>query len=401
MKRPKVLRIFNRYRQLGGEERAVRQIEEALRDSVEATAFEYGTDELLGGTLKRRILAPSNAIHNRGVERELRALQQKNNFAAWEIHNVFPAFSPSVYAAAFQVGVPVIQYLHNYRLSCVNGMFLNHGLPCQRCIGGNFWPAFQTACWHDNHLAGGILGLALSHLRRLRTFDRIPVWVAISEAQKQLHIRMGVPPDRIHVVPHFLDAPVEIQTDIPPTGYFLFLGRLSAEKGVLQLLEGWRQLRTQEATLVIAGDGPERQVLENFCRIHNLKNVVFRGFVKHPGKADLWRGARALIVPSIWEEPFGLVVLEAWAYGRAALVSNRGALAEIVADPSAQFSPDRPEEIAEIVGRHQISSTDLQRIASDGVTRLRRTYNRAVWLERIAAVYRTIGLQLACRQPLE
>jgi glycosyltransferase involved in cell wall biosynthesis len=397
MKRPKVLRIFNRYRQLGGEERVLRQIEEALHDSVEATAFEYGTDELLGVTLKKKILAPWNAIHNRAVEQELRALQQKDNFAAWEIHNVFPAFSPSVYAAAFRVGVPVIQYLHNYRLSCVNGMFLNHGSPCQRCIGGNFWPAFQTACWHDNHLAGGILGLALSRLRRLRTFERIPVWVAISNAQKQLHIRMGIPPDRIHVVPHFLDAPLEIPTDVPSLGYFLFLGRLSAEKGVLQLLEGWRQLRNHEATLVIAGDGPERQLLENFCRIHSLKNVVFRGFVEPRGKAELWHGARALIVPSVWEEPFGLVVLEAWAHGRAALVSNRGALAEIVGDPSAQFSPDKPEQIAAIVDHHQGESSDLERIASDGVNRLRRTYNRAVWLGRIGAVYRSIGLQLACR----
>ncbi|MBV8279649.1 MAG: glycosyltransferase family 4 protein [Verrucomicrobia bacterium] len=386
MHRPRVLRIFNRYQQYGGEEKMVRQIGNALAGVVSATTFEHSSDELLAGSFKKRIQAPFKVIHNRQVFDRLTALQHEYRFDAWEIHNTFPAFSPAVYDAALELGVRVVQYLHNYRFSCVNGMFLNQGEPCYRCIRGTFWAAFRTACWRSNRWASGIAGIALNRARRL--FSSINIWVAISEAQKRRHIEMGIPAERIRVVPHFLDAPTDVRPNVPEQGYFLFLGRLSAEKGLWQLLQGWRLLRAGTAKLVIAGDGPERTRLENLCRGHGLKNVEFRGYVAVRDQDTLWQGARALIVPSIWEEPFGLVVLEAWAHGRPALVSNRGGLPEIVTDSAARFSPDQPEDIAAILDRCCTNSQELRRIASEGLERLRQNYNRAVWLNRINEVYR-------------
>ena len=386
MNRPKVLRIFNRYQQFGGEERMVRQIDDALTGLVSATAFEYSSDELLSGSFLNRAQAPFNVIYNYQILDRLRRLQQEHRFDAWEVHNTFPAFSPAVYDAALELGVRVIQYLHNYRFSCANGMFLNQGEPCFRCIRGSFWAAFLTACWRSNRWASGVAGIALTRLRR--HLSSISTWIAISEAQKLRHVEMGIPSERIRVIPHFLEAPIDVSPKVPADGYFLFLGRLSPEKGLFQLLHGWRLLKAGRVKLVIAGEGPERSRLESLCREYGLKNVEFRGYVTGRDQNALWQGARALIVPSIWEEPFGLVVLEAWAHGRPALVANRGGLPEIVTDSSARFSPDRPEDIAAILDRYCNSSQDLSRMASDGLSRLRQHYSRAVWLSRISEVYR-------------
>ena len=386
MNKVKVLRIFNRYQQYGGEERTVRQIGDALAGLVSAIAFEQSSDELLSGSLLKRAQAPLNVIYNYEISGRLRRLQYQHQFDVWEIHNTFPAFSPAVYDAALELGVRVVQYLHNYRFSCVNGTFLNRGEPCYRCIGGTFWAAFRTACWRSNRWASGIAGIALTRVRRL--FSAINIWVAISEAQKLRHIEMGIPAERIRVVPHFLDAPTDVRPKVPEDGYFLFLGRLSPEKGLWQLLQGWRLLKAGAAKLVIAGEGPDRTRLENVCREQGLKNVEFRGYVPARDQDTLWQGARALIVPSIWEEPFGLVVLEAWAHGRPALVSNRGGLPEIVTDSAARFSPDQPEDIVSILDRYCTSSQDLSQMASNGLERLRQNYSRAVWLRRIKQVYR-------------
>jgi glycosyltransferase involved in cell wall biosynthesis len=388
MDRPRILRIFNRYQQYGGEEKMVRQISDAVADRVSATAFEYSSDELLSSSLLKRAQAPFNVIYNYQILDSLRRLQRQHRFDAWEIHNTFPAFSPAVYDAALELGVKVVQYLHNYRFSCVNGMFLNQGQPCYRCIRGTFWAAFLTACWRSNRWASGIAGIALTRVRRL--FSSINIWVAISEAQKLRHIEMGIPAERIRVVPHFLDAPIDIGPNVPKDGYFLFLGRLSPEKGLWQLLQGWRLLKAGTVKLVIAGEGPERRRLEDVCQENGLKNVEFRGYVPAKDQDALWQGARALIVPSIWEEPFGLVVLEAWAHGRPALVSNRGGLPEIVTDSAARFNPDQPEEIAAILDRCCTDSQDLRRMASDGLERLRQSYSRAVWLGKINDVYREV-----------
>jgi glycosyltransferase involved in cell wall biosynthesis len=265
-------------------------------------------------------------------------------------------------------------------------MFLNQGQPCHRCIRGSFWAAFITACWRSNRWASGIAGIALARVRRL--LSSINIWVAISEAQKLRHIEMGIPAERIRVVPHFLDAPIDVRPNVPEHGYFLFLGRLSPEKGLWQLLQGWRLLKAGTARLVIAGEGSERRRLENLCQEDGLKNVEFRGYVSAKDQDALWQGARALIVPSIWEEPFGLVVLEAWARGRPALVANRGALPEIVMDSAARFNPGRPEEIAATIDRCYTNSRDLHRMASEGLERLRRSYSQAVWLSKIREVYR-------------
>jgi glycosyltransferase involved in cell wall biosynthesis len=386
MNRPRVLRIFNRYQQYGGEERMVRQIGDTLGELVSAKVFEHSSEELLEGSLLKRARAPFNVIHNDRIFDRLRRIQSRERFDAWEIHNTFPALSPAVYDAALESGVRVIQYLHNYRFSCVNGMFFQQGEPCYRCLGGTFWPAFVSGCWRSSRLASGIAGIALTRVRQL--FSSINIWVAISEAQKRRHIEMGIPADRIRVVPHFFEAPSGVRSDIPDDGYFLFLGRLSPEKGLCELLQGWRLLELGRAKLVIAGDGPERQRLETFCQAHGLTNVEFRGFVGPQDQAALWRGARALIVPSIWEEPFGLVVLEAWAHGRPALVSNRGGLPEIVTDSAARFTPNQPEDIAAILDRCCSNSKDLHRMAAEGFERLRQDYNRIVWVSKIKDVYR-------------
>jgi hypothetical protein len=135
--------------------------------------------------------APLRVLHNVQAAREVRNLHLTHHFDAWEIHNVFPALSASIYEEAIRLGVPIIHYLHNYRLSCVNGMFLNHGKLCHRCIGGNFFPAFETCCWRSSRIACGIGGAALHRVRRSGIFEKAAAWIALSEAQKQWSVRIG------------------------------------------------------------------------------------------------------------------------------------------------------------------------------------------------------------------
>jgi glycosyltransferase involved in cell wall biosynthesis len=391
---PKVLRIFGRYQHFGGEERVVQQIHEALAGSMEAIRFTGSSETLLGHDVLQRLTAPLRVLHNTHAAREVRNLHLAHHFDAWEIHNVFPALSASIYEEAIRLEVPIIHYLHNYRLSCVNGMFLNHGKLCHRCISGNFFPAFQTCCWRSSRIACGIGGAALHRVRRSGIFEKAVAWIALSEAQKQWCARIGIPGDRIHVIPHFLDAQVINPGPLPEDGYFLYLGRLSEEKGLRFLLEAWRQIEDPNARLVIAGTGPEEHFLRRHASDLNLRGVDFRGFVSPDQQGLLWGGAKALIVPSIWDEPFGLVVLEAWAHGRPALVSNRGALPEIVADSSSVFSAEDPDGLAAKIRWLGGDSAAAQRLASAGKNRLRDFYSREQWLSKVKSVYAGAGIPL-------
>ena len=390
--RLKVLRIFGRYQEYGGEEAAARRIHETLKPYMDGEWFESSTDAMLGKTLLDRMHAPSRLIHNEPIAEELRRLQADKKFDAWEIHNVFPSLSASVYATGLRLGVPLIQYVHAYRLSCVNGTFLNHGVPCSRCINGNFFPAFETNCWRNNRIASGLMGIALTRVRRLEVFERLKGWIAISHAQKALLVRMGIPAGNIHVVPHFLDAAENGVEPIRRDGYALFLGRLSAEKGVAQLLEAWRQVKYPGARLVIAGKGPEEEKLRAFARDKRLSNVEFRGFVPAQAQNDLWAGARFLVAPSIWEEPFGLVVLEAWAHRRPVLTSDRGSFPEMIDGGGLLCSPDSPAEFAAAIQKMFEPTDHVSNMAAAGQKQLRTKYSRETWVNRIQSVYERCGL---------
>jgi glycosyltransferase involved in cell wall biosynthesis len=397
MPNPRILRIFSRYEQYGGEEAVARRIHQELAEVMDADWFESSTETLLGDSIATKLVAPWKVIHNAEAAKSLRKLQEKNRYSAWEIHNVFPALSPSVYQTAFDRGVPVINFLHNYRLSCVNGSFLNHGEPCQRCIKGNFLPAVQTVCWRDSRVACGFMGLALTRVRRLKVFEKVSAWIALSEVQKGLHLKIGLPARTLHVVPHFQEFRPAEASPLQQNGYALFLGRLAPEKGVANLLDGWKQVKTPGARLVIAGTGPEEERLKQIVVDNKLDSVELRGFVNPAQHRELWANAKFLIVPSIWHEPFALVVLEALAHGRPLVVSNFGSMPEATFGCSFVVNPFKPEEIAVACDRLFRDTELAQEMGNRGIARLQQVYNREVWLDKIRGVYASCGVQLGSK----
>ena len=391
MKRLRILQIFSRYIHFGGEESSVFRIGDALQDKHDVEYFIGSTKDLLGYDMQSKIRAPLNAYYNLPIANRLRKYQEVGKFDLWQIHNVLPGLSPSVYQTAFDLKVPVVHYLHNYRMGCTNGFFLNHGQPCERCLGGNFWPAFQTACWQNSHLISGLMGLILRRVRSIGTFHKVSAWISISDFQKKKHVEMGIPADRIHNIHHFFESSAP-PPPTPASGDTLFLGRLSREKGVDLLLRAWAKVRNANRRLVIAGTGPEESSLKNLAYDLNLANVVFTGFLNAEQQASFWSNSSALVVPSIWDEPFGMVVLEAWAKERPIVAYAKGALPELIrhgvngllAEP---FSiDDLAKNIQELIDKPDLGPC----LGRAGNQHLKKEFNRELWLSRIETVYQKV-----------
>jgi len=391
MRHLRILQIFSRYIYHGGEENSVFRIGDALAGEFDVEYFIGSTKELLGSGIAQKVSTPFLAFNNLPVAHRLLKYQQIGRFDLWQIHNVFPGLSPSVYQTAFGLKVPIVHYLHNYRMSCANGFFLNHGKPCERCLHGNFWPAFQTACWRDSRLISGFMGLILRRVRSLGAFQNVAAWIALSHAQRSKHIEMGIPQNRIHVVPHFYEP---MGDPIPPCpdGNILFLGRLSPEKGVDHLLRAWKLVQPKDRKLIIAGQGPEEPRLRKLASELGLKNVNFVGFVNQTQQRDIWAKTAFSVIPSIWSEPFGLVFLEAWARGRTFVANRLGAMAEAVsegqdgllADP---FSPHSLSSKIQQLIDHPALCVEM---GHTGQGRILKEFNRETWLSHIKSVYRAV-----------
>jgi glycosyltransferase involved in cell wall biosynthesis len=394
-RRPRVLQVFNRYLEYGGEQGSVGRIGDTLQQIADVEYFLVSSDQLLGRrSPEEMVKAAALAFHNPQVIRDLKHYQKIGRFDIWMIHNVFPAMSPSVYALAFKLGVPVVQYLHNYRMSCVNGFFLNHGKTCTSCIHGNFTKAALTGCWHDSRLISGWMGAVMMRVRAMGVFNKVAAWIAISEAQKELHVQMGIPQERIHVLPHFYEVdPARFIAE--PGRDVLFVGRLSKEKGVEPLLDAWKRTDRGEAKLLLAGDGPERGALENKIAAEKIGGVEFLGFVAKENQAAMWKRAAFSVVPSIWQEPLGLVVFEAWERGRAVVVSDAGGLADSVEDGADGLKvPMRDVEAwAAVMSKMLRAPTRSVEMARAGVAKLQRDFAQEKWLDRIRAIYDGISQQ--------
>ncbi len=179
-----------------------------------------------------------------------------------------------------------------------------------------------AGCFEDAAYFAGVQALTerrLAAARRLRT-------TVLSRYMREELVAAGVPASAVHVVPPFVhglaagDAPAG-----PPC--VLFVGRLAAAKGVWDAVEAWR-LSGVELPLVLAGTGPLRQDLERAAAAFVAPGLEVHGWLDRERLAALYRRARAVVMPSRWQEPFGIVGLEAMAFGVPVVAWESGGVAE-------------------------------------------------------------------------
>jgi glycosyltransferase involved in cell wall biosynthesis len=245
-------------------------------------------------------------------------------------HGTSRQLSPSVLEAAHRRGLPVVLTLHDYSLRCPAGTLSRTDAPvciAVSCAGHRYDRAVRFSCVHGSRSASALAAVELLVARALRRYERSVDRFVVPSAYMAAQMReAGLPGSRIVVLPNAVagsDPPAS-----PPGDTVVVLGRLVATKGMDTVI-GAARLRP-DVSFVIAGDGPERATLE--ASAADLPNVEFLGWVSGADLERVLLDAAAVVVPSTWPEPFGMVVLEAWRAARAVVVTDRGALPEIVRD---------------------------------------------------------------------
>jgi len=322
--RAKVVLAHNFFQQAGGEDEVFRA-EGSLLEARDHQVIRYSVHNDSIPKLGHFTLAKST-LWNSVVYRDLGRLLRRESPLLIHFHNTFPLISPAAYYAARDVGVPVVQTLHNYRLICPNGLLLRDGRPCELCVGKAVaWPGVVHSCYRQSRSATAVTAAMLAlHRARGTWIGAVDVYIALSDFSRRKFIEGGLPAERIMVKPNFLVT--DPGTGDHTGGFALFVGRLSAEKGVHTLLQAWRQL-PRTFPLKIVGDGP---LLGTIAQ--SPANVEWIGHVPKDRVLSLMRDATFLVVPSEVYENFPLTVLEAFATGLPVIASGHGALEELVLD---------------------------------------------------------------------
>ncbi|MDX2307191.1 MAG: glycosyltransferase family 4 protein [Hyphomicrobium sp.] len=376
----RILIVHNRYQQPGGEDAVVSNESVLLAGhGHDVRMHVVSNDEIKG--FGDKVSALRHCAYSIGSRNSLaeRLASEKPDIV--HVHNVFPLLTPSVYDACRAHRVPVVQTLHNYRIMCANGLLMRNGSPCRVCVDGTPYQGALHACYRGSYVGSAAVAHMIDRHRREGTWlAKVDRYIALSNFSRAEFVAAGLPKELVSVKGNVVFDPGPVEARIRRGG--LFVGRLSEEKGVRDLIRAWNGLNVP---LTIAGDGP----LMSEVRAHASSNIRVLGRVDKSAINREMRRAAFLILPSTCFENFPVSVAEAFASGLPAVVARIGALADIVKDHETglHFEPGDAEALRAAVrwaDGHPAQMAEMGRVA-------RATYERELCPEvnyrQLKAIY--------------
>jgi glycosyltransferase involved in cell wall biosynthesis len=388
----RILVVHGRYRSAApsGENNVVDQESAALTAAGhEVTLFQRDSDEIATWSLARKATLPALTVWNPEVRRDLARRLERERPDVVHVHNTFPLLSPSVLTACHDAGVPVVATLHNYKLLCASGDFFRDGSPCHDCAGGRVTPGLRHGCYRGSRAATVPVAAGLV-LRRRTWRELVSAYVFISAAQRDLMRHLALPPERVFVKHNFV-VPVDASGDEPDHAV-VYLGRLDAAKGLPLLMRAWDVFRSRRPRsglrLVVAGGGPLAEEVSDWAATRSSVDVV--GMLPPDEAARLLQRALAAVVPSQWEETFGLVAVEAMAAGVAPVAPGRGSFPELVTHGvnGVLFAPGDPAALAAVLADVDGEPERFRAYGRQARATYQKRFHPAANVEELLAVYR-------------
>jgi glycosyltransferase involved in cell wall biosynthesis len=327
----RILQAHNKYRPGWGGEDTVADLEADLlrANGHEVERVSVWTRELEGAKVFEIIAAGLGTVWSFRGYRLMKEAIERFRPDLVHVHNFFPLLSPSVYWAANGAGIPVVQTLHNYRLTCANALLLRADKPCEECVGRFPWAALRYRC----HSSSFFRTLAVTSMNVIHRWagtyrNKVQAYIALTGFSKEILVRAGLPRDKIFIKPNFTSGPEALVPLRSQT--VVYAGAINRAKGVHLLLNAWAKLKPPNYQLIILGDGPDRPKLQSLY----AGDSTIQWLGPQPRKVVLKYIAtsRWLVLPSLAYENFAMSVLEAFSVGTPVVVPGHGAFAAIVSD---------------------------------------------------------------------
>jgi glycosyltransferase involved in cell wall biosynthesis len=346
----RALVVHNRYSATtpSGENVSVDLEVQSLRAAgVEVETHEVSNDDVLDGGVAVKLRSAAEMAWSPSAAARFAGALDRVRPDVVHVHNLFPLLTASVPWRALRAGVPVVWTARNLRVTCIEGTHFRAGADCTQCRPGWRVPGVLHRCYRGSTGVSALVTGATGIFRRLAR-SRVTT-VAISHTLRRWLVEeAGFAPDRVHVKYNAVAVPGRAGEPPPPPGDdpFLFVGKFSTYKGIDLLLDAWQQVTHPRARLTFVGDGPLAATVRAAT---TDARITWLGRVPADEVSHHIAGARAVLVPSVWDEPFGRVAAEAFALGRPVITTGRGALAEVVGETAGWITGTDPTRLARAI----------------------------------------------------
>lgn len=350
----RILIIHNTYKIPGGEDTVVLN-EKRLLEQHGHRVYLYtrSNNEIDSYSSVQKLIMPINTVFSFRSYKEVESIIKKNGIELVHVHNTVCAISPSVYYAAINNKIPVVQTIHNFRLLCPAATFLREGKVCDECVDKGLFHSCRYSCYRKSKIQTFALAFTETFHKFIKTYRKLS-YICLTDFNREQFLRINnkqlcVEPSKVFVKPNFVFHDRSIIPYLKRKDQVIYAGRLDPSKGIKELFEAW--LNCSRFSLIVCGTGP----LEEWCRIfikkNNIKNIKMMGFVPNDIVLKLISESKATILTTKWFEGFPMTLVESFSRGTPVIGSNFGNVGSIIIEGKNGFliDPTSPKDIVQKV----------------------------------------------------
>ena len=245
------------------------------------------------------------------------------------INNFQRQLSASIIDAVKEKNIPLIMTAHDLNSICPASIMLYNGEVCEDCITKGYTSCIKKKCIKNSMLKSVLGYIEKKYYDLHKIFCKVDCIISPSEFNKNQLLKGKLKCNDITVIHNFVNETEK--TDYTLGDCAFYFGRLSREKGILNLVEAINNI--PGARLIIAGDGPERENIQAYIKEHKLENrITLLGYLNQNDIRENIRKCRFVTVPSIWYENCPYSILETMEIGKPIIGSKIGGIPELIQD---------------------------------------------------------------------
>lgn len=234
----------------------------------------------------------------------------------------------SIIKAIKEKNIPIVFTAHDLQAVCPASAMLCNGQICSKCLNDNKFQCYKNKCVKKSTLKSLLSSIEATEYKKKKIYDKIDVIISPSDFVGNMIKKDGIK-SKIITLHNFVDIDNFNNQNNKDENYVFYLGRLSIEKGIINLLQAFS--KQDKGSLYIAGDGPEKENIIKYIKDNNLeKRVKLLGFLNQSQVKEYISKSSFVVVPSVWYENCPYSILETLSMGKPIIGSNIGGIPELI-----------------------------------------------------------------------
>jgi glycosyltransferase involved in cell wall biosynthesis len=356
-------------------------------DSEYEPYFVKNSNTREGGFISK-IKGVKKYLYNKETENNLDRLISDFKPEVAHIHLFYGVLSASVLKTLKKNKVPIILTIHDYRLLCpVNTMLDKEGRICEKCKNDKFYNCITKRCSEGNVFQSTVV-TAEAYMRKF-IYDPLTYinhFIFVSQFCRNKHISFDQRYKKKSSLLYNFSNPIE-NPSLIKGNYLFYYGRLSREKGVLNLINAVKKTNSK---LIIAGEGHQKE--EVLKAINGFSNIEFVGFKSGTDLNELILNSSFVVVPSEWYENNPMTIVESFLLAKPVIGSNVGGIPELVTDETGFTfeSADEKSLVKAIESSEKLNSIEYTNISNNCLKFAKKYFNKKNHLKSLLEIYNTV-----------